>query len=119
MAQSLITIYKLLGQNSVKRYFTELASCATILQSLDSEKVGTRLIFRTTHYDPTTIAVLDILQHRFSRLFKMLRVKRFRDEDFDILTVMVPASELADIIKETHYDESNIHEVNFLCYIFS
>jgi hypothetical protein len=110
----MVTIYKFLGQQSVKRYSAEALGPAPVLRLLESEEVGPRLIYKTAHFDPTTIAVIDELQYRFPCLAEGQGVRRFKDEDFDVLTVALPARDLPDAIAGMRYDESNVEELNLL-----
>jgi hypothetical protein len=114
MAQSMVTIYKLLGPQSVRRYDAEGKGPVPLLRLLESEEVGPRLLFKTSHFDPTSIAIIDVLQHQFPRLAAGQGVTRFKDEDFDVLTVVLPAGNLLDAVAGVRYDESNIEELNLL-----
>ncbi len=117
MAQSMVTIYKLVGQQSVRRYSAEAMGPAPVLRLLEAEEVGPRLLYKTKHFDPTTTAVIDELQHRFPRLAEGKLVRRVKDEDFDVLTVTLPAGDLQAAVAGIRYDESNVEELNLLHYL--
>ena len=118
MAQSIVDYFKFVGSASIHRYATDNLLNVPVEQIgelLLSETPGPTLLFRSQHYDPTSIAVIDVLRDLHPWLFSE-KARRYEANLLDILFVPIDHHELMSVVNDNSPKTRNTDELCLLSY---
>lgn len=96
MAQSFITIAKVVdakGSSKYWKYEDFPVPPKRILQSLESANVGSDLLYYSKHYDPTSIAPIDLILNTIFVNIDARSIRRFHEDSVDIIIVDLPSNQ--------------------------
>jgi hypothetical protein len=120
VAQAIVTICKLAGRECLRRYSgssLDRLTASELFQMLEAEEPGVNLLYKTVHFDPTTIATIDYLNDRFPDLFSRANARRLSGDGINLALLTIPVSTLQETIRNMKCPKSNVDEQNLLTYL--
>lgn len=120
MAQSIVTIHKLVGNGCAafrRIYSTSGRTASYVYEQMSALRCGADLLFKVSWYDPTSIAVTQVVRDYLGRTVTSDMVVLCEDECVTVMAIVVKPEQNETLGVALDANETNIEELNILRYL--